>query len=62
MNSTELNTLLTELTSVLRKRFSLSVENAVAIVMQSQLANDLQSGKCKERDINVLADSLSIIN
>lgn len=62
MNSTELNTLLTELTSVLRKRFSLNVENAVAIVMQSTLANDLQSGKCKERDINILVDMLSRVN
>lgn len=58
MNSTELNTLLGDLTSALRKRFSLSVENAVAIVMQSQLANDLQSGKCKERDIDTLVNTL----
>lgn len=61
MNSTELNTLLTELTSAFRKRFSLSVESAVGIVMMSQLANDLQSGKCKERDINTLVNMLAEI-
>lgn len=58
MNSTELNTVLAELTSALRRRFSLTVENAVSIVMQSQLASDLQTGKCKEHDINMLVNKL----
>lgn len=58
MNSTELNTILAELTSAVRKRFSLTVENSVAIVMQSQLASDLQTGKCEERNINALIGKL----
>lgn len=58
MNSEELNTLLSDMVTTLRKRFGLSVETAIALVMQSKTANSLQKGINSERNIDLLIDSL----